>query len=94
MTLDALFLKIEEAETCHDAALAYREAIIRLTDNEPAVCVLLNEYREATLDAVDMWRAIEQMPEFKAKYHDRDSARADFFRVAFANDKMLTAKKK
>lgn len=75
-----LFLKIEEAETCRDDALAYREAIIRLTDNEPAVCVLLNEYREATLDAVDMWREIEQMPEFKSRYTSRDAARADFLR--------------
>lgn len=75
-----LFLKIEEAETCRDDALAYREAIIRLTDNEPAVYVLLNEYREATIDAADMWRAIEQLPEYRERYTSRDAARADFLR--------------
>lgn len=91
--MDALFLKIEEAETRFDDATAIGDAIVTLSKDNPAVAVLIREFGDARVDAEIQWRAIEQMPEFKVKYHDRDSARADFLRVAFANDKMLTAKK-
>lgn len=82
--MDALFLKIEEAETSRDNSLAFQEALVGLSNNPAASIVLANEMRAAAADAEIQWRAIEQMPEFKAKYHDRDSARADFLRVAFA----------
>lgn len=82
--MDALFLKIEEAETRFDDATAISDAIVTLSKDNPAVAVLIKEFGDAKVDAEIQWRAIEQMPEFKAKYHDRDSARADFLRVAFA----------
>ena len=55
--MDSLFLKIEEAETCRDDALAYREAIIRLTDNERAQ-LEENLLRDGIRDPLVVWNDI------------------------------------
>lgn len=78
--MDGLSLKVEDAEIAYDDALAFREAIIRLTDNEPAVTCLLNELQDATLRAEKLWQEIEQTAEFRQRYQSRDDCRTDFLR--------------
>ena len=81
-----LYLRIEEAEQDRDDSICLRDAIIRLTDNEPAVSCLLNEYRNALFNAEKLWREIEQMPEFRQRYKSRDDCRVDFLRQYYSKD--------
>ena len=75
-----IFLRIEEAEQADDVAAALAEGIAELSKNPVASLVLLNELQQAAVDAEILWREIEQSPEFKAKYHNREQARADYWR--------------
>ena len=78
--MDRLFLKIEEAEQIHDESIAYSDALCDLSKNPVATSALAQAMKQAAVNAEIKWRAIEQLPEFRARYSDRDAARADFLR--------------
>ena len=79
--MDKLFLRIEEAEPAEDVTASLAEAIAELSKNPTATIVLLNELQQAAVDAEILWREIEQSAEFKAKYHNREQACADYWRA-------------
>ena len=81
--MNSLFFAIEEAETSHENAAALFEAILKLSDNETAIAILVEAYGEAVTETEIQWRAIELSPEFKARYSNRDAALADFLRHKF-----------
>ena len=81
--MDILFLKIDEAENCRDEVTAYSDAICDLSKNPVATSALAMEMKKAAVDAEIKWREIEQMPEYRARYSDRDSARADYLREVY-----------
>lgn len=78
-----LFLAVEEAEQNHDDSICLRDAVVKLTDNEPAVSVLLAALVDEAITAELKWREVEQMPEFRQRYQSRDDCRADFLREEF-----------
>lgn len=78
--MDRLFLKIEEAEQLRDESIAYSDALCDLSKNPVATYALAQAMKQAAVDAELQWRVIEQLPEFRARYSDRDQARADFLR--------------
>ena len=78
--MNSLFFAIEDAETSREEAAALFEAILKLSDNALAIATLVEAYGEAVSDAEILWRQIEDMPEFKARYSSRDAARAFFLR--------------
>lgn len=79
-----LYLLIEEAEQRRDESIAYSDAIVALSGNPAASSVLANEMRQAAVNSELKWQAIEQMPEFRAAYSDREDAHADFLREYFS----------
>ena len=83
-TLTDLFLQIEMAEQERDEALAIADAIAELSKNFVASQVLLKELQIAAVTAELTWQRIEQMPEFKERYRNREEARADYLRLYFA----------
>ena len=78
--MDSLLLKIEEAEQADDVTASLAEAIAELSKNPTATICLLNELQQAAMDAEILWREIEPSSEFKAKYHNREQACADYWR--------------
>lgn len=74
----SLYLAVEEAAQSLDDSIRLRDAVIQLTDNEPAVSVLLAALVDEAITAELKWREIEQMPEYRQRYKCRDDCRADF----------------
>lgn len=51
-----LFLAVEEAEQNRDNSICLRDAVVKLTDNEPAVSVLLAALVDQAITAELKWR--------------------------------------
>ena len=85
-----LFLSIDSAESEFTEAEQLHQAIIALSTNQTAADVLLCALRDATVNHEIRWQIVEDMPEFKACYTDRDKAREDF--LAIKNARTSTEK--
>ena len=76
-----LFLSIDNAEVEFTEAEQLHQAIIALSTNQTAADVLLCALRDAAVNHEIQWQIVEDMPEFKACYTDRDQARQDFLAI-------------
>lgn len=83
-----LFLSIDKAENEFTEAEQLHQAIITLSTNQTAADVLLCALRDAAVNHEIQWQIVEDMPEFKACYKDRDQARRDF--IAIKNARTAT----
>lgn len=83
-----LFLSIDCAENEFTEAEQLHQAIIALSTNQTAADVLLCALRDAAVNHEIRWQIVEQTPEFKACYKDRDQARQDF--IAIKNARTAT----
>lgn len=83
-----LFLAIDNSEQEFIEAEQLHQAIIALSKNQTAADVLLCALRDAAVNHEIQWQIIEDMPEFKACYKDRDQARRDF--IAIKNARTAT----
>ena len=79
-----LFLKIEEAEHVRENAIDVSDAICDLSRHDLATSALIHEYTRLILDAERQWWIIEETPEFKEKYSNREQAQDDFLKAYFA----------
>lgn len=79
-----LFLAIDSAESEFTEAEQLHQAIIALSTNQTAVDVLLCALRDATVNYEIRWQIVEQTPEFKACYKDRDKASEDYTSIKLA----------
>lgn len=79
-----LFLSIDNAEEEFTEAEQLHQAIIALSKNQTAADVLLCALRDAAVNHEIQWQIVEDMPEFKACYKDRDKAREDYTSIKLA----------
>ena len=79
-----LFMAIERAEQELTEASDFEQAILALSKHDAATLVLTSALRNAVAHSEVIWQKIEEMPEFKACYTDRDHAYQDFLREYFS----------
>lgn len=79
-----LFLSIDKAENEFVEAVELHRAIVALSTNQTAAEVLLCALRDAAANYEIRWQIVEDMPEFKACYTDRDKARNDYTSIKLA----------
>ena len=79
-----LFTAIDNAEGEFTEAEQLHQAIIALSNNPSAADVLLCALRDATINYEIQRQIVEDMPEFKACYKDRDKAREDYTSIKLA----------
>lgn len=79
-----LFLSIDNAENEFVEAVELHRAIVALSSNQTAAEVLLCALRDAAINYEIQWQIVEDMPEFKACYKDRDKAREDYTSIKLA----------
>lgn len=79
-----LFLSIGSAENEFTEAEQLHQAIVVLSTNQTAADVLLCALRDAAVNHEIQWQLVEDMPEFKACYKDRDKAREDYISIKLA----------
>ena len=65
---EKLFEAIKAADDVGTYAVALDEAICRLSKCQGAAELLTEDFRNAIVREQELWRQIEAMPEFKAKY--------------------------
>lgn len=66
-----LEIAIEDAEFSEGREIDLFDAICALSTHEHTVAVLLDAFKQATIETELAWREIEQRADFRTRYHSR-----------------------